>query len=207
MISRSHHFLFVHIPKTGGNSVARALLPLAEDQVVIDSPWHGYDRFGLQHPQLATSKHSPLSEYQTALGDELDDLFVFTTIRDPWSRMMSYYYSPHRQTGHWDREAFMELAVATPSSLTYMTPDGSDNARSIADLGVDFFLRFEHLESDFAQVCERLGVDATLPHLNPSTRPSLFDVYDLDLVDFIADRFASEIELFGYQPPALVLPT
>lgn len=30
MISRQFKFIFVHIPKTGGNSVSRALLPYTE---------------------------------------------------------------------------------------------------------------------------------------------------------------------------------
>jgi hypothetical protein len=32
MISTSHQFLFVHIPKTGGNSIQTILLPFSDDQ-------------------------------------------------------------------------------------------------------------------------------------------------------------------------------
>lgn len=178
-------------------------MPYAEEKIVTESPWQdGYERFELAHPDLPTSKHSSFVEYRKALGDSIDDLYVFATIRDPWSRMMSYFFSPHRRQEGWNRSQFIRLIESTPSSLIYLTADGSEDARSVTDLPVDFLLRFERLEADFAELCGYLEIEAELPQLNQSKRPSLFETYDIELVDIITERFRSEIEVFGYEPPA-----
>ena len=59
MIGTSRSFLFIHIPKTGGNSIASALEPWADDQRVINGGQDGVDRFELRNKDLGTSKHSP----------------------------------------------------------------------------------------------------------------------------------------------------
>jgi hypothetical protein len=71
MISLQKRFLFVHIPKTAGNSIQSVLRDYSEDQLVaLRKEQDGIERFGLRNPKYKIKKHSTLSEYHDALGDE-----------------------------------------------------------------------------------------------------------------------------------------
>jgi hypothetical protein len=66
-------------------------------------------------------------------------------------------------------------------------------------------LRFETLETDFAALAVRLGIESglNLPHRNKGYSPENWQHYYLispDLVDLVAERFAEDIQMFGYDP-------
>ncbi|HSL71875.1 MAG TPA: sulfotransferase family 2 domain-containing protein, partial [Longimicrobiales bacterium] len=64
---------------------------------------------------------------------------------------------------------------------------------------VDFVGRFENLKTDFAEVCARIGCEATLPHLKKSERGNFRQYYDDATRAIIARWFARDIETFGYR--------
>ncbi len=71
MISQSHGFLFVHIPKTGGTSVEAALRP---------------------EGRAVRPKHIPASHIVTKIGvAAYSKLETFTVVRDPLTKFVSYY--------------------------------------------------------------------------------------------------------------------
>jgi len=107
MISLQKRFLFVHIPKTAGNSIQSVLRDYSEDQLVaLRKEQDGIERFGLRNPKYKIKKHSMLSEYHDALGDEqFRDLYKFTCVRNPWDRMVSYYFTPTQNPETWDSGA------------------------------------------------------------------------------------------------------
>jgi hypothetical protein len=65
---------------------------------------------------------------------------------------------------------------------------------------MDFIGRFENLQEDFAYIADRIGLeDAELPHLLAGKNPSYVDFYDDHCRKLVADKYAEEIELFGYK--------
>jgi chondroitin 4-sulfotransferase 11 len=64
---------------------------------------------------------------------------------------------------------------------------------------VDYIMRFETLGDNFRRVCAELDIPATpLPHYNRSRREHYSSYYDGELRALVSERFALEIERFGY---------
>ena len=198
MISLQKRFLFVHIPKTAGNSIQSVLRDYSEDQLVaLRKEQDGIERFGLRNPTYKLRKHSTLSEYHDALGEEqFRDLYKFTCARNPWDRMVSYYFTPTQNPETWDRTKFRGIISNVVSISDYLRLDDSD-VDSFAN--VDCIMRFENLAEDFRVVCAAIGISPpTLPQYNRSNREHYSKYYDDELRELVRTRFAAEIERFNY---------
>src|SRR6266853_2331973 len=104
MISFQKQFLFVHIPKTAGNSIQSILRDYSEDEIVaLRGEQDGIERFGLRNPKYKIRKHSTLAEYRAALEKErFHGLYKFTCVRNPWDGMVSSDFRPTWHAGAWD---------------------------------------------------------------------------------------------------------
>lgn len=200
MISLKNKFLFIHIPKTAGNSIQNILRNFSEDRIVCSAPFQdGVERFGVTSERYGTRKHSTLNEYRSALENEIfSSLFKFTTVRNPWDRMISFYFSPHLGRVAWDRNRFKALLPEVPPVTAYLSM--TETAGQCSFGNVDYFIRFENLEDDFSKACDRIGIPWTpLPVRNKSERRSYTSYYDDELAELVQNRFSDEIEYFGYE--------
>ena len=198
MISFQKRFLFVHIPKTAGNSIQSILRDYSEDQLVaLRMEQDGIERFGLRNPKYKIKKHSTLREYREALSDEqFRNLYKFTCVRNPWDRMVSYYFTPTQNLETWSRKKFRGIISKALSVPDYLRLD-DDEQDPFAN--VDYIMRFENLVDDFRTLCGTVTHFATtLPQYNRSTREHYSKYYDDELREFVRTRFAAEIERFGY---------
>ena len=129
----------------------------------------GIERFGLRNPNYKIKKHSTLAEYRTAFGEaRFRDLYKFTCIRNPWDRMVSYYFGTTSLVGVWDRKEFKKLILKAVSVTDYLR---LDKGESDPFGNMDYIIRFENLADDFRAVCARLGIpEAPLPQYNRSNR-------------------------------------
>ena len=198
MISLQKRFLFVHIPKTAGNSIQSALRDYSEDELVaLRKEQDGVERFGLRNPNYKVKKHSRLAEYRNALGEaRFGELYKFTCVRNPWDRMVSYYFTPTQSPETWNRKKFRKVISKAVSVADYLR---LDRGKEDPFENVDYIMRFENLASDFRTVCEALSIPPpTLPQYNRSNREHYSTYYDDELREFVRARFVAEIERFGY---------
>jgi hypothetical protein len=198
MISFQKRFLFVHIPKTAGNSIQSALRDYSEDELVaLRREQDGVERFGLRNPKYKVKKHSTLTEYRTALGDaEFGRLYKFTCVRNPWDRMVSYYFTPTQKAEVWDRKKFRKIISSALSVADYLRLDQGEEDPFA---NIDCIMRFENLADDFRTVCAALDISPMkLPQYNRSNREHYSKYYDDDLRELVHVRFAAEVERFGY---------
>ena len=117
IISPGRQFVFVHIPKTGGTSLGLALEDRAhrDDILIGDTPKAKKRRGRLRAltPRGRLWKHSTLADIDGVLGaDDLDRMFLFTMVRNPWDRAVSYY--------HWLKsQTFEHPAITCAQTLSF----------------------------------------------------------------------------------------
>lgn len=203
MISLKYGFLFIHIPKTAGNSIQNTLRNYSEEKVVSITPYQdGVERFEVRSDKYEIHKHSSLLDYREQLGrDIIDGLFKFTCVRNPWERMISFYFSPHRGKVSWDKEEFTRLinSVKPVKDFISMAEVNETTPESSFD-NMDYFIAFEELEQDFNKVCLKIGIPPVkLPHRNVSKHKHYATYYDDELIELVNKRFIEEIEYFGFE--------
>lgn len=200
MLSKTHAFLFIHVPKTGGNALQTALLPFSDDQMALLAPHHdGVDRFEIRSPSLDIHKHSTLDDYRRQLDPDLfQRLTKITCVRNPWDRCVSFFFSPHRGQVTWSATAFEDFIRGTVQPHAhYLALDGQT---SNPFDHMDVVLRFENLDADFADLCLQLGVAAKgLQRVNVSRREDYRSYFtSQSLIDLVNEKFEPEIMRFGY---------
>jgi len=213
ILSRGRRYIFVHAPKTGGTSLALALeaRAMADDIMLGDTPKARNRRHRVQGVQASGRlwKHSMLSDlYGLVTQAEIEEFFVFTLVRNPWDRMVSYYHWLRGQS--FDHPA-VALAKATGFSEFLNAPGtvaamrANPYGRYVTDAGgserADLFIRLEHLHDDLAPLEAHLGFRLDeIPHENRSDRArdwrGYYSAADRALV---AEACAPDIRRFSYR--------
>jgi len=152
-------------------------------------------------------KHSSLADLDGLLApDEARALFVFTLVRNPWDRMVSYY--------HWLRgQRFSHPAVALAQQLPFeafvLAPQtlaawqAWPARRYVSDAqGRDLcrcYIRIERFNHDAAPLIQHLGFALDLPRANTNTRSRDWRPYYSDAAaQAVARAAAEDIARVGY---------
>ena len=192
LISNQKRFIFVHIPKTGGSSIFRAL------------------SFCNNAPDTDENRHLELIEiynrYGYLAGDDdgqaggLKKYFKFAFVRNPWDRVVSMYSYRLRNREIPPDLTFSEFVVNRREHPFGMHRDQvkfiEDPAGQVA---VDFIGRFENLEKDWSTIQSRFGISSGLPHLKRTSHRPYQTYYSPELRKEIADLYRRDIETFGYR--------
>jgi len=204
LISHEHQFLFVHIPKTAGSSIQNALTPFASE--MPKDRWSRIrSKMGwIKSPQeFYLPKHATYCYAEERLGSELyQKMFKFSFVRNPWDLLVSYYSYIQKNTAHHrhqqiaamkDFEEYVDYEIARNKASQWSVIFDPSGQMKIDHLG-----RFETLEKDFLQICAKIGIKASLPHVNASRHRSYQDFYTPELRDKVARHWAKDIDLLGY---------
>lgn len=211
IISRGRRYIFVHAPKTGGTSLTLALEDRAkkDDILISDTPKGMRRRKRLDGVTTAGRlwKHSTLANVEGLITlDEIRSSFVFTLIRNPWDRLVSYYHWAREQTFlHWSVTLAQQSPFETfalderigamfrkrPPSHYVMAADGREYC--------NLFIRLEHFRDDAAALEAHLGFAVDMPVENTSDRPRDYRPFYTDsLAQHVAGMFPEEVTRFGY---------
>lgn len=211
IISPGRNFIFVHIPKTGGTSLALALegRAMKEDILIGDTPKAQRRKRRLKGVETAGRlwKHSTLRDIEGLVSAEfIAQAFTVTLVRNPWDRMVSFY--------HWLQDQSFEHPMVARAQAMGFKPflDHAETRRAIATHpyasymrdadGVDrgrLYVRLEAFEADAAPLWQHLGFELAMPHVNASNRAKDYqDYYDSDSREWVATLCAEDIARFEY---------
>jgi hypothetical protein len=190
LYSKTHNFIFVHIPKTGGTSIRRVLEPYATplpDGTSVDDCTHRYG-------------HLTAIELKRLLGEEVwESCFKFAVVRNPadWYVSLHCFNSgePLAKDSPETIESFRTLMKARHWDLQLSDYICSEDG----ELLVDHLIRFDSIKKNFSKVCKQLGIKNTLTHRLPTSRKHYTEFYDRETQRAYEQHYGSDALKYGYQ--------
>jgi len=188
MISHKHKFIFIHIPKCGGTTVEKAL------------GWDGAPHHTMEWYMKQNYDSNP------------DEYYKFTFVRNPWDRLVSwYFYCRTRGLGSYPKnfEEWVQTGIIPHWETSERIIDGTKwrgkdpiNYQSwiTHEKQYDFIGKLENFQQDFNIVCEKIGIpQQQLRHTNKSNHKHYTEYYDDETREIVAEKYARDIERFGYK--------
>lgn len=217
MISKKYKCIFIHIPKNAGTSIEYKIDPnkiknyLPDHRTIKD-----LEPFNIKK-LLSLYKYSQLYsiarriKYSLTRNDsnfielnrkEYDEYFKFTIVRNPWSRVYSWYRGVMRDKERYrisDNISFKQylnkyLNQPALRSQLYWLED------SMGNIPFDYICKFENLYEDFGKVSRLIGLeDSELPRKKyTGNSNSYIEAYDDEMKAIIARRYKEEINFFNF---------
>jgi hypothetical protein len=228
MISTYDKCLFVHIPKTAGQSVETVFLERA------GLSWAQREAFLLKPnsnplkgpPRLAHLTAQEYLDYGYISNQDFVQFHKFTVVRNPWDRLVSEYLYQRYPYSFKDFvfKHFPKLGQDDYQNhhghYRHVMPQHHFLFNEQGEFLVDSVIKFENLEPEFGQVSNAItGLTLNLPHKNKTATSSILanikkavtsiktngmktksyrEFYDSETDDWLAEFYAKDIELFNY---------
>lgn len=214
LISHQYRVIFVHIQRTGGNSIRHL--------------FNQMDAHALQEVPIDAAKkrlkHCFISDIHAVVEAELFSNYTkLAVVRNPFDRLFSWYAMFKHNTiakseiaGGVVRTAALGNAVEAAvepyldSFESFLTLPNSglferfyynqfDYLQIDGKIAVDYVLRFENLNNDFNAMAKKMNLPSLLPAINQSVRQQDYRMaYNQKTRQRVADRFARDLDYFSY---------
>jgi len=172
--------LHVHIPKTAGTSLRRAL--------------------GLTDPP-----HLTASQLRAHVGEgEWEAGFSFAIVRNPFDRLLSIYSAGRTHNRNRTRERFQRLTFGEWGRDDLEDGHPRLTARwryhEWLDLPVDHVWRFENMDEAWTSVQREAGVSlGDLPVIHKTKHGHYRDVFDESTRRLVEAHYARDLDVYGYE--------
>lgn len=194
MISHNLKFIFIHIPKTSGNSLSLLLKDFVDNKVINRSSKMGKKQ-GISiicEKNNKDIKHRRIKYYKKIYGKQINDYFKFTIVRNPYDRILSFYFWKKGKNNQvFIRDEFIKF-VKKKRSFQHKYIDKSFH-----------IIYFENLIEDLKKIeCFKNVVNFdNYPKLNISSNSKLNyeELFDKELKDLVYNKYKKDFELFGYE--------
>jgi hypothetical protein len=219
LISHKKKFVFVHIYKTAGTSVAGTFLPYSRliDRMVFEF-WFsrkaisqiikimGWQDHG-QREFCGVEKHAKAIEIREYMGaKQYDEYFSFAFVRNPFDLVVSLYFYVRQAKSHRDHirvnqmefDEFVRwhLDEKPPLMLDFISdPESGERI-------VDYIGHFENLAQDVSHIQEKVGIEVgQIQHKNASAKrkkKNYQEYYTEETKSLVENYFKADLDAFGY---------
>ena len=188
-LENNKKFIFFHLYKVAGSSIALSI-----------------DKYKDVNLTYRFNPHTPPSELIEKVGMNFyNDYYKFAFVRNPWDWQVSLYHFMMSDRTHFQHniiknmtfDQYINWRVNEDFNTEYsFLSERGDNESPIT---LDFIGKFENIENDLKYVCDHLGIDYNLPHVNKSNHKHYKEYYSKESWDLIAKYAKKDIEYFGYE--------
>lgn len=225
MISEKYECIFIHIPKTAGQSIEHFFLNLHGLSWEERSPLLlRYNPDPLKGPErLAHLKAKEYTSFGYLDENRFNNYFKFAFVRNPWARLVSEFnYRVHHKKMSFEQFVTKGLPSKSDYSDAYrhIIPQYDFLYNDSGKCMVDFIGRFESLQNDFDEICSKLCIEnSMLPHVNSSAekisfkdslrkntllnvakkKQSYTEYYNEKTKKIVEDLYSNDIEKFNYK--------
>jgi hypothetical protein len=219
IINRSHRFVYIHVPKTGGTSLKIYLERFCRPGDICLAKGIHAGETGARNVTL--KKHSCAKDVREYLGKpEFERYFRFSVVRNPFERANSIFHFLKFKFRSWPRSEIMNRFenledMVVSGFFRHPGPGGIFEPQTSwlmlgGRLAVNFLARLETLEVDIAEIFHRLSLgEPVLPIARKNASRATADdegdaLFTPAAVDAIRCRYAADFEMLGYSPDPAV---
>ena len=183
LVNHAKKWAFIHIPKTGGTSVTEILCNIPET--------------------ITVNSHGTLNDLRG-----IEDYFIFSFVRNPYTRLSSWYEHKKRDGIHQPFDSFIHSIDSLDYlffSQEYYLYHGKTDKKQISFVG-----KYENFENDLKKILDKLEIKYdNIPHLNSNlyykkhpnlNTDKLYKKYYTQqwMKDWVKEKYKNDFKLFGY---------
>ena len=191
IISPKYKFVFIATEKTGCTSVSNSLENIDDTKKIIGN------LVPKDRNNYLYSKHTSCSEFTNNHSD-FNDYFKFAFVRNPWDRVVSWYFFCKRTTNLERNTSDISFKKFIKKMSNVWT--GRIQFQYEFTKKCDFIGKTENIQQDFDVICDKIGIPhQKLPHFNKTKHKHYTEYYDDETKSIVAEVFAKDIEYFNYK--------
>ena len=182
LLNRFNKWAFIHVPKTGGTSLNHVLKKDTNTEVIT-----GHDSIRILN--------------------DVGDYYIFTIVRNPFTRLASAYNAECRKYGFKEFGTFIKDINENDSwylPQVFYINAGKHETRKVTYIG-----KYENYEQSVSTIFSRLDINDNIPHLNRNPiydkEPNLNQqkyysfLYNEDwMLDWVRERYKDDFKIFNY---------
>ena len=202
IVSHSHQFIFIAIPKTGTHAIRFALREYLgekdEEQVKL------FSQSDLNNKALAQLRHGHITAMQAKTQlPSWKQYYKFGFVRNPYDRLVSfahYFYGNHPVMQKAPNLHLKKLLLFPPEErMTWFRPQVDFLCNDEGTLLVDFVGKVESLQQDFNEVCRHIKLPlSNLKKINSSKHTIYSAYYDEELAELAYTYYQKDFKVFNY---------
>ena len=176
MIIREHKAIFIHIPKNAGTSI------------------EAY--FANESVRVQPSKHADIHEIKRKFKNSYKKYKKFTVIRNPYDKMVSWYFYLKRNLGDYNVIEFNDWII---DPLKFWHADDPVSFLKNQHEWIDdtvVVIKYENLNKEINNFFNK-KID--LPVMNKSNHKHYLKYYNKKSLNIIYDRYKEDFKKFNYK--------
>lgn len=197
-ISHQHQCIFIHIPKTGGQSIHHIINTHTEKELV------GYSSNFIELTHLNALK------IQELFPNEFNSYFKFSIVRNPYDRIVSEYvfslkkrYRLYLPQFNLSFKKFVQKISEIDQNnqkhmcINHIIPQYEFIYHHDKCL-VDYIGKFEDFQNSIKYIQDQLHVNVETQHLNKTVHKPYEKYFDKETKEIIYNMYQKDFELFNY---------
>lgn len=186
IVSDEKNFIFIAVPKTGSSSIEQALYQYSNEPF-----------------KQGLTKHTIFSDVPGVLNEKY---YKFCFFRNPWDRFVSMFHYHQRQKSKFlsrdyenvEFEDWLRKSVIGGMGGLFrkQTDFIMRKGRVLPDIAV---YKFEEMEDSWKHICEKLDIEAELPHINTTKHKHYSEYYNDETAYLVKIFDHGTIRMMGYE--------